>query len=66
MTMPPYVWNRSVPFVDIAREVNELHKEGLIREFGLSNLFFLGDVRVPLHRREERVDSSDRLPGGGY
>ncbi|KAF8215724.1 Aldo keto reductase [Mycena galopus ATCC 62051] len=31
--------DRSVPYVDIAREVNELHKEGLIREFGLSNFF---------------------------
>ncbi|KAJ7239795.1 NADP-dependent oxidoreductase domain-containing protein [Mycena haematopus] len=31
--------DRSVPFVDIAREINELHKEGLIREFGLSNFF---------------------------
>ncbi|KAF8215712.1 NADP-dependent oxidoreductase domain-containing protein [Mycena galopus ATCC 62051] len=31
--------DRSVPFVDIAREINELHKKGLIREFGLSNFF---------------------------
>ncbi|KAF7332924.1 Aldo/keto reductase [Mycena venus] len=31
--------DRSVPFVDVAREINELHKEGLIREFGLSNFF---------------------------
>ncbi|KAJ7852538.1 NADP-dependent oxidoreductase domain-containing protein [Mycena leptocephala] len=29
--------DRSVPFVDVAREINELHKEGLLREFGLSN-----------------------------
>ncbi|KAF8215727.1 NADP-dependent oxidoreductase domain-containing protein, partial [Mycena galopus ATCC 62051] len=34
-----HVPDRSVPFVDIAREVNELHKEGLIHEFGLSNFF---------------------------
>ncbi|KAJ7807643.1 NADP-dependent oxidoreductase domain-containing protein [Mycena leptocephala] len=31
--------DRSVPFVDIAREINELHNEGLFREFGLSNFF---------------------------
>ncbi|KAJ7842241.1 NADP-dependent oxidoreductase domain-containing protein [Mycena olivaceomarginata] len=31
--------DRTVPFEDIAREINELHKEGLIREFGLSNFF---------------------------
>ncbi|KAF7340913.1 Aldo/keto reductase [Mycena sanguinolenta] len=31
--------DRSVPFADIAREINELHKRGLIREFGLSNFY---------------------------
>ncbi|KAK7063601.1 Aldo/keto reductase [Favolaschia claudopus] len=31
--------DRSVPFADIAKEVNEMHKEGLIREFGLSNFY---------------------------
>ncbi|KAJ7848074.1 NADP-dependent oxidoreductase domain-containing protein [Mycena leptocephala] len=31
--------DRSVPFVNIAREINELHKEGLFREFGLSNFY---------------------------
>ncbi|KAJ7861872.1 NADP-dependent oxidoreductase domain-containing protein [Mycena leptocephala] len=34
-----HVPDRSVPFVDTAREINELHKEGLFREFGLSNLY---------------------------
>ncbi|KAJ7239763.1 NADP-dependent oxidoreductase domain-containing protein [Mycena haematopus] len=34
-----HIPDRSVPFVDIAREINELHKDGLIREFGLSNFF---------------------------